>query len=300
MKKIFITLSAISLFSQICAQPFPKSYYTTLGNNNHLTYGVAGNIWAENTHTPFNSLPTTIFASGLWLGGSDNTNGVVKVALQTYPTNGHDFIAGPCDPSKNEAERTIIAKQFDKIWRVTSADISAHLLDFQDGKLDNPLPAIMAWPSKGNPFFEQYNYFANQYASRDLAPFKDVDNDGFYNPSKGDFPIIFQADEKHQPDEIFWSIFNDNCVHTNTKGTPLMFEVQQTGWNYHCSNNALLNNINFLSYKISNYNEQTIDSLFMGYFIDPDLGCYQDDGIGASPNDNAFFIYNLDEISTRY
>lgn len=292
MKKAVVTFGlSIFMLTLVISQPF----YTTLGNNNHLTFGTNGYIWAESVSPIFSKKPTTLFSGGIWLVGIGRNSSEFKAAAHTYLNSGVDYISGPCDPALNEDTRTQVANQFNKIWKVTATDITAHILDMKDGKLDFPISSIMAWPAKGNPFFTQYNFFENPFYSRDLAPFKDTDQDGIYDPTKGDYPVIHQADEKHQPDEIFWSVFNDATQHTLSKAKPLNFEIQQTGWNYNCANDALLSNINFLSYKITNYSTEAIDSLFMGYWVDPDIGCYQDDAIGSAPAQNAFYAYNYDD-----
>ncbi len=291
--KNLLTIILVLLYAvtSLLGQPYPKTYYTSLSNQFNLPHGVASQIWSERTSPIFRNRPTTIFASGIWLGALD-ANDQIKIAATTYHTSGYDFVAGPIDLNKSEAENTITAKYFDKFWTVTALDIAQHREDFKDGKIDNPNPNIMAWVAKGNPNFEQYNGFKNEYDNQDLAPFKDVNNDGIYTPMQGDYPIVKQADEAHQPDEIFWSIFNDNCVHILTKGQPMNVEIQQTGWTYSCSDNPVLNNTNFLSFKVLNKGTEALDSLFMGYWSDFDLGCYNDDYVGCSPANNAFFAYN--------
>ncbi len=294
MKKINILLctALISGINILFAQPRPKTYHTTFANSYNTTYGVVGDIGYDVKSPILAAKPYSIFSSGLWFGGIEREVGLVKTATTTYHSNGYDFVAGPLELNKNEAERTVLAKQYDKIWVVTATEILQHQEDFKDGKIDNPIPTIMAWPAKGNPDFEIFNFFKNDYNTQDLAPFKDVNKDGIYTPLQGDYPFIAQADEMHQPDEIFWSIFNDHSRHTHSKGTPLFLEIHQTGWTFNCSNDPILNNTNFLSFKVLNKGKTILDSLIMGYWADFDLGCPKDDYMGCSPSNNTFFTYN--------
>ena len=57
---------------------------------------------------------------------------------------------------------------------------------------------------------------------------------------------------------------------------------------------TFLNNTIFAHYKVINKSGGQIDSLHIGMWEDPDLGCYNDDYIGSSPQNNTMFCYNAD------
>ncbi|MFN0050069.1 MAG: hypothetical protein ACKVOU_13180, partial [Cytophagales bacterium] len=231
MKQISIILIIFFLAKSLLAQPIPKVYYTTKANELNLAHGVAGGILVDSVASFAKLKPTVVYGTGLWIGGFKSKNQLLT-AFATYSQNHQDFIAGPLDLTLKALEKGALSKHFDKIWKVYSSDIQQHIADFQDGKIDNPLQRIMAWPAKGNPQFEQYNGFKNEYDKQDMAAFKDINGDGIYTPLLGDYPIVKQADEMHQPDEIFWSIFNDNLARYPEDTVKLNLEIQQTGWVY--------------------------------------------------------------------
>jgi hypothetical protein len=286
MKQLSLLVAYLCSASFLLAQYLPKAAVLTSANHFILNPSSSGG----NDVSFSNFSPYQYFWGGLWLGAINGGDGSLRTATKTYPTSGYDFITGPLTINKSDDERAKIAARFDKVWSVTSVEISKHLEDFKDGKIDNPIFNVMAWPAKGNPHFEQYNLFKNEFDNQDLAPFKDVNNDGIYTPMQGDYPYINQADEKHQPDEIFWSVFNDNCHHSQSKGKPLFIEIQQTGWAYTCSDNTVLNNSVFFSYKLINKGTSTLDSLMLGYWTDFELNC-KGTYYGCSPTNNAFFTY---------
>lgn len=292
MKKIIILTIAIFVYKNTMAQ----NTYTTRGNEYNVRHTLLGATAIPQSQEVFSYKPATIFASGFCLLAID-INGKQKTAFHAYGgLTDEDFIAGPLELGKNNTDISDVSKKFAKIWSVTASDILQHQEDFKDGKIDNPNPNLMAWPAKGNPHFEAYNFFKNDFSNQDLAPFKDVNGDGIYTPLSGDFPFVAQADAQNQPSEIFWTVFNDNCLHTFSNGPPILVEVQQTGWTYHCPENPILNNTNFLSYKVINKSKDSLLSLRLGYWTDFALGCENDDYSGCSTQNNAFFVYNQDEI----
>jgi hypothetical protein len=64
---IKIVISTMLFFASVVAiaQPFPKSYHFTLGNDFNQSIGLAGNISYSNINKLLNRPPSPIFASGL-------------------------------------------------------------------------------------------------------------------------------------------------------------------------------------------------------------------------------------------
>ncbi len=290
MKKSFLLLCflATAISVNYAQTNTSKAFRTTRGNFQKATFGAIGDNYSGST---INNSPLTIFASGLWIGGF-NQNKELQSAVMTYRQSGTDFITGPLNIKDNSTVRKEKAAQYDKIWAVTRHETEAHIADLKDGKLDSPIPNIMAWPAEGNPYFEKNNGF--KLAAGNLAPFKDADNNGLYDPSKGDYPYTSQTGAA-LPEELFWSVFNDATEHTITKGKAMNLEFQQTGWSYFCSDNPALNKTTFLSYKVINQGTEKFDSTYIGYWADFDIGCYNDDYVGCSPSKNSFFAYNAND-----
>ena len=227
-------------------------------------------------------------------GVNPKTQKLVAAASIYRIANKEDYYAGILDKDGFAT----MTSEFNKIWNVTRYDINRHLVDLADNqKVDNPIASIYGWPGKGNPFFSFYNLFT--LPNDVYAPFFDKDNNGIYDPSKGDYPLPEGVDKNNIPEMTTWTVFNDNaknCSHGLTKATSFSMEVHQTTWGFNCSNSSVVDNTNFISYKIHYKGAETIDSTFLGIFTDPDIGCYEDDYIGCSPKQNSFFVYNRDEI----
>lgn len=235
------------------------------------------------------SNPGSIYASGLWLGGVDPA-GNLKTAVATYT---RDYSPGPLDAIEGTTNPENCS-HYDKIWVVNQSEILAHLADFQDnGVIDDPIPAIFSWPGLGNPSFLEYNGFELPATNQQMAWFFDSDDNGNYDPAAGDYPMVEGL--SNIPAKIAWYVINDaGAIHTGSQGNPIQMEVQVTTYAYVCNAVPELNNALFLSLKMINRAVEDIDSLYMGFWSDFDLGCYQDDYVGCNPELNTFFTYNSD------
>ncbi|MCI5081889.1 MAG: T9SS type A sorting domain-containing protein [Saprospiraceae bacterium] len=244
----------------------------------------------DNNSTPETA---TIFAHGLWLSGVD-VAGNLRTAAATYgkSSDEYDYYPGPLLEGGNGLAPEN-CDNWDKVWTVYRYQILAHLNDWEDNnQIDNPIPDIMAWPGKGNPDFEEWNGFPlTPFDDIDLASFVDQNENGIYEPLLGDVPNIKQAFSI--PDQISWCVFNDLAgLHFETTGEPLSMEIQLTTWAYNCTDNDLLSKATFASYKLTNKGFEPIDSLYAGMWTDFDLGCFVDDYLGCSPEQNAYYAYN--------
>jgi hypothetical protein len=246
----------------------------------------------------------TLFATGLWLGGFD-PGGNLKLAATTYgAANGAtDFYAGPLrwgDSVADPVRGTPTAEScsdWDRVWQVRRFEVEDFRADFaDDGMVQGDYPHVFAWPGYGNPLFLTYNGFElPATAPQGLAPFFDVDGDGRYDPYQGDYPYVPQSLE--QPDLISWAVFHDVGPHLESEHPyVLQMEVQHTAWAYNCAVHPWLNETVFSSFKLTNLAIESIDSLYLGLWTDPDLGCYTDDYVGSAPELATFYAYNEDAV----
>ncbi|MCB0567051.1 MAG: T9SS type A sorting domain-containing protein [Phaeodactylibacter sp.] len=291
---LFLSAGWLS-YAQDCLAPSAGDYLN--GNNVQALITGGGSLFFDGENAsfqvPVNASVHSIFAQGLWLGGVDPA-GNLKVAAQTYgrSSNSSDYFAGPLNEmGAIDAES---CQNWDRIWTVYRYQAEAHILDFQDnGAIDNPIPEIMGWPAKGNPYFSGIYGFELPSTAQGLAPFFDRNNDGLYDPMAGDFPMIRQS--LAIPEQITWSIFNDaGGLHSQSLSDPLRVEIQLTTWAHKCIDNPQLDNTIFTSYKVINRGAESLDSLHLGLWVDFDLGCFEDDFIGSAPDLNTTFVYNQD------
>ena len=124
-----------------------------------------------------------------------------------------------------------------------------------------------------------------------MAPYVDMNKNLTYdidtaNPGASDYPLI-------KGDQALWWIMNDNGnVHGETNGTPLGVEVRGSVYGFNCTLDTALNNTVFFEYEIINRSNKTYDSLYIGNWIDFDIGYGFDDYIGTDTLLSAFYAYN--------
>ena len=131
------------------------------------------------------------------------------------------------------------------------------------------------------------------------APYVDVDGDGTYNPvlsynglpnaSRGDYPGIRGADQ------VIWFSVDDQ----DSKRMDAFYSAKSVGiredvtlWAYKQAGGPLNASV-FKKYKITNISMgKVFTKMYLGQWIDPDLGDFQDDLIGCDSVANSGFVYN--------
>ncbi|MCH8329888.1 MAG: hypothetical protein IH946_00665 [Bacteroidetes bacterium] len=245
------------------------------------------NVSAEDGVTEVSS----IFAGALWIGGLD-PGGALKIAAQTYRQTGNDFWGGPLGFDDNE-EGTIddnTCKEFDKHWKVNRTDIIEFRNFFDENTtsigLESVPSSLKEWPANGNQFSSPAVPFGKA-----LAPFVDIDGDGFYDPTKGDYPILDPANPDAIPDQMIFWVFNDRGnIHTETGADAIGLEVHSLAFAF--ATNDDVNNMTFYKFKILNKATSDLDSTYFGIWVDPDLGCYTNDYVGCVPELDLGICYN--------
>lgn len=307
--------AAVRAKAAACA---PASQITELAFNNvRAVIENGGNLWQRRSSgRPGYEVPKTadftgpnaIFAGALWMGGL-STAGQLKIAAVLYRTDGNDFWPGPL--STVDASTTAeVCNAYDKFWTTTRAQAESHVAYFNcDGDPDciNTLfpngysvpTSFIQWPATGDPVEGQDLY---------LAPFFDADDDGEYDPFSGDYPdygfdqTVEDCKNKLREDpvplfgdyNIFW-IFNDKGdAHTETQGQPIGLEVRAQAFAF--SQNNEINNMTFYNYTVINWASETLTETYFGNFVDPDLGCSNDDFTGCDVRRGLGFVYNWQDV----
>ncbi len=227
---------------------------------------------------PKGSGHTTMFTGSIWLGGLDIDN-TIHLAAQTYRQTGNDFWPGPIN--NNGATNTANCALYDRQWKINKSEIVAHIANPA-----NPPLSISSWPAKGN------DLGGGNIITQDMAPFVDVNGNGTYEPTAGDYPKI-------NGDQAIWYVINDiGNTHTETGAAPLGVEVQIMAYSFLTNN--VLNNTTFYNYNIKNKSADTYHDFHIGFWADSDLGGYTDDFIGCDSLRNAAIFYNADDNDTQY
>lgn len=245
---------------------------------------------------------SSLFAGGVWLGGQQ-LGGDLFVAASQYGGAGKDYYPGPLFDGNSGPDGETnqeMCENWDQFFTVDGGNIDDFIAEFQASDPNsfdcNAVPIdIKGWPGKGNPHFFDIHGFDLPDNDAGLAGFRDINDDGIYNPCDGDYPIIEIRkcpDTTYADNMIFW-IYNDNGnTHNESEGLPIRMEVQAQAFGFATSDE--INDMTFYRYKMINRAIEPIDSFHFSMWIDPDLGCPDDDYIGCDTAAELMFVYNQD------
>ena len=168
----------------------PASGSNELTVNNVRAYiETGGTMWFKEVaeyEVPRGSGKTSMFCAALWIGGHD-ANGQLHLAAVRFRQVGDDYWPGPLKITGASTTQSMCIK-FDKHFKITRAEVDQHISSYNTSGYVMPA-SIANWPAHGE---EGYSYY--------LAPFKDVNDNGVYDPENGDYP--------------YYDINNDLCPWT--------------------------------------------------------------------------------------
>lgn len=274
MKKItltFILLLAIGSVSR--AQSWANatldinSAQASINSNGDLFWDYAQSQF----EIPKGSGKKTIFAGSLWVGGLD-TSGQLHLGAQTYRQTGNDFYPGPVMNTSSYSPANDAL--WNKVWKINRTTIDS----FRQGLFSTVPMEIQTWPGNGDVM---------QGQAAQLADFVDINNDGIYDWTAGDYPCI-------KGDQALFVIFNDDRnVHTETGGQKMQFEFHAMLYAYKAPG-SWLDTVVFLNYKMFNRSGITLSDAYIGSWMDLELGSPGDDYVGCDVARNTFYVYNGD------
>ncbi|MBU6324400.1 MAG: hypothetical protein KJS92_02840, partial [Bacteroidetes bacterium] len=231
----------------------------------------------------------SLFSGALWIGGLDD-GGNLKLAAMTYRQRGSDFWPGPLDTTTAGTEPAR-CKAYDRIWKVSRTEME----EADANNWINPGTGITEWPAGLNR-----PYATSSTEPKSLAPFKDINGNGIYEPFQGEHPVldnrrpISENGVDRQPDMMLWFCYNDKGnIHSETQGVPIGIELHTTAFAF--ATNDEVNNMTFYSTEVINRSFSKINQTYFGQWVDADLGNYADDYVGCDVNRALGYCYNGDE-----
>lgn len=299
MHHIFVLLLFLLTFNAL-SQPLDHAWLE--GNNVRVRINADGRLFCTDTSGAFwiprngergtEDWVNVVRAAGLWLGGVD-PGGNLKLSAQTYSPDTSDFVAGFRGVPNSG-----------RVWKVTRADVEAHLNDFYDnGVVDNPLPAIFGWPAHGNRFFRYYNGFELLDTVIYLG-FWDQDLNGRYEPDLGEYPLpqLARGYVFTPPTEMVLFAFHNDAPSRLSHANPWPVQVFGEAFVYGCTENWLLDNSVFVSHRWENKDTDRADSTGAALFLDVDLGDPNNDYHGTMPEpyQDPYFVYNANSKDVNW
>jgi hypothetical protein len=299
----------------------PATAATDLNINNvRARINTGGDMWWDlqgiaEYEIPAGSQKTSMFSAALWIGGID-VNGQLKLAAQRFRGNGNDYWPGPLTIDGTASIEPDVCDEYDKHFVITRAEVDefiAYNKSVEAGTAATDYPdyevplSIQNWPAHGDVTRGQSYY---------LAPFFDVDKDGDYEWTEGDYPYYdvdnhlcplflkpgatrevtaegngILVDQVLKGDQTLWWVFNDKGnVHTETQGAAVGFEIRAQAFAF--STNDEINNMTFYTYEIINRSTYRLTETYFSQWVDTDLGQAIDDYVGCDIERGLGYCYN--------
>jgi hypothetical protein len=221
-----------------------------------------GNSSQAAYEVPRGSGRSPMFAAGLWVGGV--VEGEVRVAGATYSE--YEFWPGPIDPATGRPPNPADCSEYDRIWRVSREDVVEY---YRTGVAT---PDLAEWPAHlGAPVFDGDGNPAN------------------YDLAAGDQPAISGT-------QMLWWVMNDaGDEHHSSLTPPVGLEARVSAFVLTEGPQAV-QQATFYRYRLLNRRTTVIDSMYVGFFADPDLGDMSDDYAGSDTSRGMGFAYNADDL----
>ena len=298
----------------------PSSAFEWLDINNVKTrVNAGGDMWwdlpggtGSKYYIPANGSATSLYAGSLWIAGVDVNNQLKCAAVRFRQgpnfNGGNDFWTGPLTVDGKASIDDATCARWDKIFKITRAEVDEFISNFNDGRTDNIPSIIRNWPAHPSAEDEGIAHY--------LAPFYDYDGDGEYDPTQGDYPYYdienelchtkiptmeeeiygsmhgsILADQVLKGDQTLWWIFNDKgASHTESGGQAIGLEIRAQAFAF--ATNDEINNMTFYSYEIINRSTYTLTGTYFSPWTDVDLGYAQDDYVGCDVGRGLGYGYN--------
>jgi hypothetical protein len=268
-----------------CADPTAHSFLDI--NNVRARINLGQSSWwdligSASYEVPKGSGKHCFFTGSLWVGGIDE-QGQIRGAAARFRQVGQDFWPGPLD--SNGQIDSVSCTENDRIYKLNKWQVAEFRVRYNEAGYVIP-DDILEWPATGNVF-----------AQTDAkAPFIDVNQNGIYEPTFGDYPA-FAFDEPADVDfhllgdQCLWWVENDQGnVHTETQGEPMGLEMQFMAYAY--STCDPLNDQTFYRSKFINKGDHPFHDVYIGQWVDADIGYANDDYVQCEVMRSIGFAYN--------
>ena len=219
----------------------------------------------------------TIYATSPWIRA--HSDGQIHQALPWY------YMGDAADELRDSGPLAAVMddayyERYHRVWKLDRALVQHHIANWSAPGYVIP-EAIANWPGNGDA--------SNGEPSR-LAPFQDLDSDGFYEPQLGEYPVIKGT---HAVYSILHLISLGDLAPTGAPAPP--FDLHVMHYAFESDDSAVAHTV-FVNYRFVNRSASVFDSIRFAQFSDFDIGCSNDDFAGCDSTRNLAFAYNWDEF----
>lgn len=261
----------------------PNDVFARVFNTGSLFFGndTDGSLGKRGYVVPKATGFSSVFASGIWIGGQTGPDNTLRVAAALYDE--YNFWPGPLG-SDGRPVNPNDCSAFDRIYQVSIGEI----VHARNGASND----ASEWPVElGAPYFIDTNNDAR----------RNSDEPRLFRADGDVTPINFAAGERPDivGDEGVWWVMNDvGGPHADINSIPLGVEVRVLAWAF--SRSDALGQTTFYRYTIVNKSGQDINNTYVGVFSDPDLGDFEDDYVGSDPEIGLGFVFNAVANDAEY
>ena len=211
----------------------------------------------------------------LWIAGLDESGDLhlTPPRHNLYGLGYHQYRSGPISCQYDSTFKDT----WERVWTLYYADIETHKNHFSDPGYEIPEP-LLNWPGNGDTTIGQ---------AWKLAPFKDLDEDGLYEPLDGDYPII-------KGDQAIYFISNDDRGEYAADSLYFGIEIHGMAYAYDCPDDSIFQNTMFIDYKLINRSPHQYHDVYVGVKSNLGIGSPKDDYTACDTLLDAFFAYNAD------
>ncbi|MBN2572656.1 MAG: hypothetical protein JXA68_11050 [Ignavibacteriales bacterium] len=219
---------------------------------------------------PKGSGKTAVFQTGFVYGGI--VNGEVRVGGSTYRQGQTPGKILPDGSAQDPNDPDVRIWRVRKDWNESSAVFTSEIAD-GDGSTDADVKA-------------KYEYDWINWPWQSGAPYEDVNNNGQYD---------YEVDIPGEPGaaQSIWFVVNDldaaQCQFLYGSN-PIGLEMRASIWGY--TSSQALQNMFFRKYTLINRSANTVDSMYVCLWSDPDVGDAGDDFVGCDVDKSLAYAYN--------
>jgi hypothetical protein len=260
-------------FGQLSTSILDQNNVSAMINNG----GTFFNDELNGTHgyeVPKGSGAHAFYSAAFWFGGVDQDS-MLHLSGSRF-VSGADIFPGPIATAGMYTSVDYTSAYGTAIWSVLKSEIDNHILNWNQAGYITP-SSIADWPGNGDQLLG---------VSQQLAPYVDVNNNGIYEPTQGDYPNV-------RGDEATYVILNDEAhPHSDSGGDALGIEVHLMLYQFLTTD--YLNDITFINSRVFNRGDKSYSSFKTTFWGDSDLGNPTDDYFGSDASRNLVYAYNGD------